>query len=352
MINIMKRFFGKTLEGTEAYIYTLTNSKGMTAEISNFGGVIVSLRVPDSEGNFEDVVLGFDDLDKYMEKGPFLGALVGRFANRIENGSFKLNDVEYNVPQNDGENCLHGGSKGFDKVLWEAKPIEGKEQALELTYLSKDGEEGFPGNLQVKVTYTLTEDNSIRIDYYALCDKDTVINLTNHSYFNLSGHGSGNILKHKLMLNADKFTVNDQYSIPTGEIREVKGTPMDFTKFIDIGKNIDNDYEQIVFGKGYDHNWVLNVSGKTPQKAAVVMDENSGRIMEVYTTKPGVQFYSGNFLDSSYIGKGGVPYTIRTGFCLETQYFPNAMNVEHFPSPILRAREEYKHTTIYKFSTK
>jgi aldose 1-epimerase len=352
MMNIMKRFFGKTLEGAEAYIYTLTNSNGMIAEISNFGGVIVTLKVPDSKGNFEDVVLGFDELDRYIAAGPFLGALIGRFANRIENGTFKLNDVEYNVPNNDGKNCLHGGPKGFDKVLWEVNPIEGKEQALELTYLSKDGEAGFPGNLQVKVTYTLTEDNSIRIDYYAVSDKDTVINLTNHSYFNLSGHASGDILNHKLMLNSDKFTVSDQHSIPTGEIREVKGTPMDFTKFTEIGENIDCDYEQIVFAKGYDHNWVLNVSGKIPEKAAEVIDENSGRVMEVYTTKPGVQFYTGNFLNDLYIGKGGVPYARRAGFCLETQYFPNAMNTEHFPSPILRAGEEYNHTTIYKFSNK
>jgi aldose 1-epimerase len=348
----MKRFFGTTIEGAEAYIYTLINSNGMTAEITNFGGVLVSLKVPDSKGSFEDVVLGFDELDKYMSEGPFFGALIGRFANRIENGSFKLNGIEYNVPKNDGRNCLHGGPKAFDKKLWEANPIEGKEQALELTYLSKDEEEGFPGNLQVKVTYTLTEDNSIKIDYYGVSDKDTVINLTNHSYFNLSGHASGNILKHKLMLNADKFTVNNQFSIPTGEVREVKGTPMDFTKFTEIGKNIDSNYEQTVFGKGYDHNWVLNVSGKTPEKAAEVIDENSGRGMEVYTTKPGVQFYSGNFLNDSYIGKGAVPYAIRAGFCLETQYFPNAMNTPHFPSPVLRAGEEYKHTTIYKFSAK
>ncbi len=352
MLKITKKLFGKTLEGAEAYIYTLTNSNGMTAEISNFGGIIVTLKVPDNKGKFEDVVLGYDELHKYMEKGPFLGAIIGRFANRIESGTFNLNGIEYKVPNNDGENCLHGGIKGFDKVLWEANPVEDKEPALELTYLSKDGEEGFPGNLQVKVTYTLTEDNSIRIDYYAVGDKDTVINLTNHSYFNLSGHASGNILKHKLMLNADKFTVNNQFSIPTGEIRDVEGTPMDFTEFTEIGENIDSEYQQIVFGKGFDHNWVLKVSGKTPEKAAEVIDENSGRVMEVYTTKPGVQFYSGNFLDGSYIGKGGVPYTIRTGFCLETQYFPNAMNIEHFPSPILRAGEEYKHTTIYKFSTK
>jgi len=228
-------------------------------------------------------------------------------------------------------------------------PIDGKEQSLELTYLSKDGEQGFPGNLKVKVTYTLKEDNSVKIDYHAVSDKDTVINLTNHSYFNLSGHASGNILKHKLMINADKFTANDKYSIPTGEIREVEGTPMNFTTLTEIGENINSEYDQLIFGNGYDHNWVLKVSGKAPEKAAEVIDENSGRIMEVYTTKTGVQFYSGNYLDDSEIAKEGIKYTKNSGFCLETQYFPNSTRHKHFPSPILKAGAEYKHTTIYKF---
>jgi aldose 1-epimerase len=351
ILSIERRVFGTTLEGKEAYIYILKNSKGMTVEITNFGGVILSVKVPDKNGIFEDVVLGFDKLEKYIKKGPFFGALIGRYANRIENGSFELNGSKHQVPKNDGENSLHGGNTGFDKVLWEAAPIDGEEQSLELTYLSKDGEEGYPGNLSVKVTYTLTEDNEIGINYLASTDKDTVINLTNHSYFNLLGHDSGSILKHKLKLYADEFTVNDRYSIPTGEIRCVKGTPMDFTEFTEIGENIDSNYEQIVFGRGYDHNWILNVSGEHPELAAEVVEERSGRILEVYTTQPGVQFYSGNFLDGSDIGKDGAAYNHRAGFCLETQSFPNAMNIKHFPSPVLKAGETYNHTTIFKFKT-
>lgn len=352
ILSIMREVFGTTLEGKETYIYTLRNSKGMTVEITNFGGIILSVKVPDKNGVFEDVVLGFDNLENYTRKGPYFGALIGRYANRIENGSFELKGIKYQVPKNDGENSLHGGIKGFDKVLWEAKLFGGEEQSLELTYLSKDGEEGYPGNLSVKVTYTLTENNEIIIDYFASTDKDTVINLTNHCYFNLSGHASGSILKHKLKLYADNFTVNDKYSIPTGEIRKVKGTPMDFTDFTEIGENIDSNYEQIVFGRGYDHNWVLNVSGARPELAAEVFEERSGRILEVYTTQPGVQFYSGNFLDGSNVGKDGAVYKQRAGFCLETQNFPNAMNINHFPSPVLKAGEEYKHTTIYKFNLK
>lgn len=350
IMSITKRVFGKTTDGVSVDIFTLKNSKGVEVEITNFGGIVVSLKVPDSKGRFEDVVLGYDRLEPYLEKGPFFGALIGRFANRIENGSFELNGVEYKVAKNDGQNHLHGGIKGFDKVVWAAEIIEGDKEGLKLTYLSRDGEEGYPGNLSVRVIYSLTEDNAIEIDYYAVSDKDTVINLTNHSYFNLSGHNSGDILNHKVMINADKFTVNDKYSIPTGEIREVKGTPMDFTTLTKVGQGIDSSYDQIVYGKGYDHNWVLNVSGKAPEKAAEVVDENSGRILEVYTTKPGVQFYTGNFLEGSYIGKGGVAYEKRSGLCLETQYFPNSIKHKHFPSPILRAGEEYKHTTIYKFS--
>ena len=351
-MSITKRFFGTTLNGEEAYIFTLMNSKGMSVKITNFGGVIISIEVPDNKGRFDDVVLGYDKLEQYFSQGPYFGAIIGRFANRIENASFKLNGIEYKIGKNDGENSLHGGIKGFDKVLWNAGIIDGEKEALELTYLSKDGEEGFPGNLQVKVTYSLTEDNAIRIDYHAQSDKDTIVNLTNHSYFNLSGHNSGDILTHKIMINSDRFTVNDEYSIPTGEIRAVKDTPIDFTELTEIGKNIDSDYEQIVLGKGYDHNWILNINGKDTEKAAEVFDQNSGRVMEVYTTKPGVQFYTGNFLDGSYIGKGGTRYERRSGLCLETQYFPNSINNKHFPSPILRAGEEYNHTTIYKFFTR
>ncbi|MBL4936229.1 galactose mutarotase [Clostridium sp. YIM B02515] len=348
-MSIEKKAFGKTLEGNEAYIYTLTNSNGMSADITNFGGIILSLKVPDKEGKLDDVVLNYNKLEMFFNRGPYFGAIIGRYANRIENASFELNGIKHELYKNDGENTLHGGLKGFDKVLWDAKPIEEKN-ALELTYLSTDGEEGFPGNLSVKVTYTLTEDNAVKIDYNAVSDKDTLINLTNHSYFNLSGHASGNILKHKVMINADSFTPNDEYSIPTGEIMSVKGTPMDFTEFKEVGIDIKEEYDQLVYGHGYDHNWVLKVSGKTPEKAAEVIDENSGRVLEVYTTKPGIQFYAGNYLDDSEIAKDGIKYRNFSGLCLETQYFPNSIKHKHFPSPILKAGEEYKHTTIYKFS--
>lgn len=351
-MSITKRFFGQTPDGREVDIYSLTNSNGMTAEIINYGGIVVSLKVPDKNGKLDDVVLGYDNLESYLVNKPYFGAIIGRFANRIENASFELNGVEYKVAKNDGENHLHGGIVGFDKVIWNVKPSESCEEALELTYLSKDGEEGYPGNLKVKVIYTLTEDNSFKIEYFATTDKNTVVNLTNHSYFNLSGHNSGNILDHQIMLNADNFTVADQYSIPTGEIRNVKGSPMDLTKLTLVGESIDSSDEQIQFGKGYDHNWVLNRYGEGLEKAAEVYDKKSGRRMEVFTTKPGIQFYTGNYIQPTEVGKGGVHYDKRFGLCLETQYFPNSIKHKNFPSPILKEGEEYSHCTIYKFSTK
>lgn len=352
-MSITKKYFGKTNDGTEVHIYTLINSNGMSAEITNYGGIVVSLKVPDKNGNFVDVVLGHDKLEEYFANKPYFGAIIGRFANRIENGSFELNGTEYKVAKNDGENHLHGGIVGFDKVVWNSEIVEEEgREVLNLSYSSKDGEEGYPGNLRVKVTYTLTEDNSLKIDYSAVTDKDTIVNLTNHSYFNLSGQGSGDILGHEVKINADKFTVNDQYSIPTGEIRDVKGTPMDLTEFTLVGKGIDSDFEQIVFGKGYDHNWILNKDGDGCVKAAEVYDRTSGRLMEVYTTKPGIQFYTGNFIEASETGKNGAAYDKRSGLCLETQYFPNSIKHKHYPSPILRAGEKYRHSTIYKFLTK
>lgn len=349
-MGIDKNSFGTLHDGTEIHIFTLKNSKNMTVRIMNYGGVIVSIEVPDKNGKTEDITLGYDRLEQYLKKSNFFGALVGRHANRIEDSKFELNGTIYHLAKNEGENHLHGGVKGFDKVVWQADIIDScNGQSLQLVYRSSDGEENYPGNLDVKVIYSLTEDNELKIEYYAISDKDTVVNLTNHAYFNLSGHASGNIYKHKLKINADRFTVVDQASIPTGEIREVKETPLDFTGLTPIGTGIDSSYEQIVFGKGYDHNWVLNVSGKSPEKAAELHDPETGRIMEVFTTKPGVQFYSGNFLDGA-IGKGGAIYNKRGGLCLETQYFPNAMKHKHFPSPILRAGDEYRHTTIYKFS--
>lgn len=353
-MGITKKFFGNTFDGKAADIFTLCNSKGITAEITNYGGILVSLKVPDKNGSLNDVVLGFDELKGYLSKdNPYFGAIIGRHANRIGNASFEINGVEYKVTKNEGENQLHGGLKGFDKVVWNAQIVsKDNNECLELTYVSKDGEEGYPGNLKVKVTYILTEDNALNIDYSAVCDKDTVVNLTNHSYFNLSGHFSENILKHKVMINAEKFTAADEQSLPTGEIRDVKGTPMDFTTLTPVGENINSDYDQITFGKGYDHNWILNSHGNLSEKAAEVYDEKSGRVLNVYTTKPGIQFYTANYLDGSLVGKGGTSYGKRSALCLETQYFPNSLKYKHFPSPILKSGQEYSHTTTYKFSVR
>lgn len=348
---IEKRPFGKMPNGEEVDIYTLKNDNGMKIEISTYGGTIVSGIVSDKSGNFHDIVLGYDNLNSYLSGDKYFGALIGRFGNRIQYGKFTLNNKEYTLVQNNGENHLHGGTKGFDKVIWNAKVIETEPNTLELSYLSPDGEEGYPGNLDIKVKYVLTEDNALEINYLATTDEDTVVNLTNHAYFNLSGHSSGDVLKQKLMINADKFTPNDKYSIPTGEITSVENTPMDFRTLTPIGTNINSDHEQIVFGNGFDHNWVLNSNCSIDVKSAQAVDENTGIVMDVYTTTPGVQFYSGNFLDGSDIGKNNTAYNIRNGFCLETQFFPNSINCSNFKSPILKAGEIYKHKTIYKFST-
>jgi aldose 1-epimerase len=349
-MSISKKNFGKTTDGIEIDLFTLENLNGMKATITNYGGIVVSLTAADKNGKFDDVVLGYDTIEDYFKGNKFFGALIGRCGNRIENSTFKINNTEYNVTKNEGENHLHGGLKGFDKVVWGAKIIDADDDTLQLSYLSKDGEEGYPGNLNVIVTYTLTSDNALSIKYSATGDKDTIVNLTNHSYFNLSGHSSGDILNHKLMINSDKFTVNDKYSIPTGELQEVGSTPMNFKTLTTVGENIDSDYEQIQFGAGYDHNWMLNSNGNLNEKVAQLVDEASGRVMDVYTTKPAVQLYSSNFLDGSDIGKGRAKYERRTAICLETQYVPNAVNLKDFNSPILKAGDEYNHTTIYKFS--
>jgi len=351
---VSSNLYGNTSEGKEVHIFNISNSNGMTVEIINYGGIVVSLNVPGREGKFDDVVLGYDKLEDYENKNnAYFGAIIGRHANRIEDSVFELNGKEYRLNANEGRNHLHGGLKGFDKVVWNAEIIKNSDgECLQLSYTSADGEENYPGNLDTKVTYTLTDDNALKIDYFAVSDKDTVVNLTNHSYFNLSGHDKGDITEHKVMINADKFTVINEECLPTGEIREVEGTPMDFTVLTPIKPGLASGYEQIIFGKGYDHNFVLNVSGKSIEKAAEVFDDKSGRLMEVYTTKPGIQFYSGNFLEDGIQGKAGARYGKRSGLCLETQYFPNAMKHKHFPSPILRAGQEYRHTTIYKFSVK
>lgn len=345
-----KKIFGKTAQGAEVYLYTIENKLGVKAEIMNYGGVIVSLYVPDKEGKMDDVVLGYDQFESYLEGSPFFGALIGRHANRIEGARFELNGKEYELLKNDGNNHLHGGAKGFDKVVW--KVLEHRPDTLKLFYRSVDGEEGYPGNLDVTVTYTLSDNNGLSIDYEAKSDADTVVNLTNHSYFNLSGHASGNIIDHQVKINAEQFTVGNEECIPTGEILDVSGTPMDFRDFKPLKPGLMSDNHHILCGNGYDHNFVLKVSGSKPECCASVYDPASGRIMDVYTTKPGIQLYTGNNLNAEMIGKGGVPYQKWSGLCLETQYFPNGMRHKHFPSPVLKAGEVYRYTTIYQFGNR
>jgi aldose 1-epimerase len=349
--NIKKAPFGKTPEGQAVDLYTLSNKKGMEVAITNFGGIVVSVKVADRTGKVADVVLGYDSLDGYVKDKAYFGAIIGRYGNRIAKGKFSIDGVIYTLAQNNGPNSLHGGAKGFNKMVWAAKEVSSKDgAALQLNYLSKDGEEGYPGNLKVQVVYTLTDANEVRIEYTATTDKKTVLNLTNHSYFNLAAQGSGDILSHELMLQADKFTPVDATLIPTGELRDVSGTPFDFRTKTAIGARINNDDEQLKLGNGYDHNFVLRHSGELGLAARVV-EPSSGRVLEVSTTEPGVQFYSGNFLDGSAIGKGGKPITFRTGFCLETQHFPDSPNHPEFPSTLLSPGQRYHTTTVYKFST-
>jgi aldose 1-epimerase len=339
--------FGKTPDGTAISIYTLTNKSGVEARITTFGGRVVSLTTPDRKGTKADVVLGFDSLAGYAES-PFFGALIGRYGNRIGGAHFTLDGVEYKLEKNNGANSLHGGSHGFDKVAWTARELPAA--GLELTYLSKDGEEGYPGNLKAVVVYRLTDSNELRIAYSATTDKPTVVNLTNHSYFNLKGAGEGDIMNHVLTLNADQYTPVDAGLIPTGELRSVAGTPFDFRKPTAIGARIDQSDEQLKIGKGYDHNYVLARKGAALSLAAKVEEPATGRVMEVLTTEPGVQFYTGNNLDGTIKGKGGKVYGRRAGFCLETQHFPDSPNQAKFPSTVLKPGETYKTTTVFRFS--
>jgi aldose 1-epimerase len=347
----IKETFGE-FEGKKVDLHTLKNAHGMEVKITNYGGIVTSIKVPDKNNKFDDVVLGFNNLKDYLGNNPFFGAVIGRYANRIGNAKFILEGKEYTLAKNNWANTLHGGVKGFDKVLWDAEPVTGKEgQSLKLTYMSKDGEEGFPGNLNVTVTYTLKDDNSFQIDYHATTDKPTVVNLTNHTYWNLAGEGSGGILAHKLMINADSFTPVDRGSIPTGEIRSIQGTPMDFRRPLAVGARIGSDDEQLKFGNGYDHNWVINSrENDKPVLAATVFEPVSGRQMEVYTTEPGIQFYSGNFLNENIIGKSGKGYGPRSALCLETQHYPDSPNKPKFPTTVLKPGEIYRTTTIYKFT--
>ena len=343
-----KESFGKTPDGKQVDLYTLTNISGIRARITSFGAILVSLEVPDRNGNLADVTLGFDKLDGYLGVHPYFGATVGRYANRIGKAKFTLDGIVYKLAANNGENHLHGGIKGFDKVVWKLEDVGVTNDGamVKMSYISEDGQEGYPGNLACSVTYTLTKDDRLKISYEAETDKKTVVNLTNHSYFNLAGQGTGDILGHELMLYADKYTVVDAGLIPTGENRNVKGTPMDFTTPMTIGSRISQ-----VEG-GYDHNYVLNSGGGKLALAAKVYEPTSGRIMEIYTDQPGIQFYTGNFLDGSITGKGGKVYKKHYGFCLETQHFPDSPNKPAFPSVVLRPGQEYRTETVHRFYTK
>jgi aldose 1-epimerase len=345
--------FGQTPAGQRVSIYTLTNRRGAEARIITYGGAVVSLKVPDRHGQLGDVVLGFDSLEGYLKQPFYIGALIGRYGNRIAKGRFTLDGAQYQLATNNGPNHLHGGVRGFDKVVWQARPLTTKSgPALELTYQSHDGEEGYPGNLSVKVVYTLTNNNELRIDYDATTDKATIVNLTQHSYFNLAGEGSGDILHQRLQINAARFTPTDDTSIPTGELRAVRGTPFDFTRPFEIGARINDQDEQLRFGNGYDHNFVLDGRMGTLRRAAEVYEPTSGRVLEVWTTEPGLQFYSGNFLTGEPAGKNGHTYPRRTAFCLETQHYPDSPNKPNFPSTVLRPGQRFHSTTIYRFSTR
>jgi aldose 1-epimerase len=336
-------------------LFTLKNASGMTVKVTNYGAIITSIIVPDRNGKMADVALGYDRVEDYINAvdKPYFGSIVGRYGNRIAEGKFSLDGETYSLLKNNGENHLHGGAIGFDKVVWDAS-YDQKKNSIELSYLAKDKEEGYPGNLKLKVTYTLTDMNSLEVDYFATTDKATPVNVTQHTYFNLKGEGEGTILDHELMLNAKKFTPVDKGLIPTGAMPEVVGTPFDFTISKAIGRDIGKDHEQLTYGLGYDHNWVLEKQGKPDDLtvAARVYEPTSGRVMEVHTTEPGIQFYCGNFLDGRLKGKSGKPYLHRGGFCLETQHYPDSPNQPNFPSTILRPGQELKSQTVFKFSTK
>jgi aldose 1-epimerase len=348
--SVTKASFGKTAAGENVDLYTLRNTKGIEAKITNLGGIVISLKVPDKNGKFDDVVLGFNDLDSYLKPHPYFGALIGRYGNRIAKGRFTLDGVEYKLAVNNGENHLHGGIKGFDKVIWTGRESRTKAgPAVTLTYLSKDGEEGYPGNLNVTVVYTLTNNNELKIDYSATSDKDTVTNLTHHSYFNLAGEGNGDILNHQVMIKGNRFLPTDAGSIPTGEFRKVTGTPFDFLRLMAIGVRINQDEEQLKLGNGYDHTWIINGRPGMLRLAAQAYEPTSGRRMQVWTTEPGMQFYTGNFLDGTLTGKSGKIYQRRYGFCFETQHYPDSPNQPAFPTTTLKKGATYRSTTIYRF---
>ncbi|MCO6477729.1 MAG: galactose mutarotase [Phaeodactylibacter sp.] len=344
--------FGQTQEGP-AKLYTLKNENGMEVVITNYGGIITRLLAPDKDGEFTDVVLGFDNLEDYQKDHPYFGAIIGRYGNRIAKGKFTIDGQEYTLAANNGPNALHGGPTGFHKRLWEAKETEREGYVgLELSRVSEDMEEGYPGNLSATVRYLLNNDNELLIEYEATADEPTIVNLTNHTYFNLKGAGKEDILGHILMVDADYFTPVDSTLIPTGELRPVEGTPFDFNTPTPIGERINAEDEQLTFGLGYDHNFVLDREGPGLELAATVREPTTGRFLEVLTTEPGLQFYSGNFLDGTNIGKYAVQYDYRSGFCLETQHYPDSPNQPDFPSTVLRPGETYASRTVYRFSVK
>ena len=349
---IDKLAFGKLPDGTTVDIYTLKNRNGLQVEITNYGGAVVAIRTPDRRGRMADIVLGYADPSGYVADTSYFGALIGRYANRIARGTFTLNGVEYQLAQNNGVNHLHGGVRGFNKVVWQAREMARTDGvALELTYLSKDTEEGYPGNLAVTAMYVLSNANELRVEYTATTDKETVVNLTHHSYFNLAGAGADDVLRHEVMINADRFTPVDETLIPTGELKAVKGTPFDFSRATAIGSRINQADDQLVRGKGYDHNFVLNKKAQELSLAANVYEPASGRVLEMWTTEPGMQLYTGNFLDKVR-GKAGKVYHRRGGFCLEAQHFPDSPNKPAFPTTVLKPGERYTQTTVYKFTVR
>jgi aldose 1-epimerase len=347
---ISEEAFKKVHQGKQTGLYTLKNKNGLVAQITNYGAIIVSIYVPDRKGILADIVQGYDTIDEYIQgNGPYQGAICGRCANRIAGGKFHLNGKEYILAVNNGPNHLHGGLTGFNKVVWDV--VNHTPEHITLAYFSKDGEEGYPGNLRISVTYSLTDHNELRLDYLATTDKTTIVNLASHSYFNLAGEGSGSVYDQELMLNGAFFTPTDDTNVPTGEILKVEGTPMDFRKSRKIGLYIDSDDQQLKFGNGYDHNWVLDHPAGEAGLAAIAHDPASGRTMEIYTTQPGIQFYSANWINNEP-GKGGKKYSRRWAICLETQHFADAINKPHFPTTILYPGDEYKHTCVHRFLTK
>lgn len=349
-VAIMEEDFKTIHNGKEIRLFTLKNAKGMTIQITNYGGKIVSIFVPDRQGIFADICLGYETGVEYVSGMASLGATMGRVTNRIANGQFTLNGTTYQLAKNNGKHTIHGGASGFRFKVWEAKQLD--DQNVELSYFSKDGEEGFPGNLTLKVLFTVTNENELKLTYHAVTDKPTVINFTNHAFFNLAGAGVGDILDHELMVNADAFTQVDEEAIPTGEIVDVKGTPLDFSDFTRVGDRIDADYDQLKHVGGYDHNYVVNKTEDELALAALLYEPVSGRVMEVKTTEPGIQIYTANSLSGKDIGKGGKAYGKWSSICLETQHFPDSPNHENFPSTVLNPGEDYVSTTIYRFSAK